>query len=93
MNLEACYRLAPDVAIRPERFGGLVYRHANRRLYFLHSRELVDLVGTLDGTRPLTVHLDAFLTTHGLPETAREAFVAALGQLAELAVLDEVADV
>ena len=32
VELATCYRLAPGVAIRPERFGGLVYRYDNRRL-------------------------------------------------------------
>lgn len=88
--MDACYRLGRGVAIRGERFGGLVYRHDNRRLYFLHSAELVALVGALDGTQPLGEMLDGFLLANGLPETARETFVQALRQLEKLKVLDVV---
>jgi putative mycofactocin binding protein MftB len=91
MNLDACYRLAPGVAIRPERFGGLIYRHDTRRLYFLHSPELVEFVCELDGSRPLQEALDSFLNRHDLSDTHHEPFINALVHLEQLAVLDEVA--
>lgn len=90
VNLNACYRLACGVAIRPERFGGLAYRHDNRRLYFLHSPELVAFVSTLDGESPLGEALDAFLQTHAAPEDAHGIFVRALSQLVKLELLEEV---
>jgi putative mycofactocin binding protein MftB len=90
MNLQACYRLAPGVVIRPERFGGLIYRHDTRRLYFLHSPELVEFVCELDGSRPLQEALDSFLTGRALYDTHRDAFINALANLEQLAVLDEV---
>lgn len=90
MNLDACYRLASGVAIRPERFGGLIYRHDTRRLYFLHSPELVEFVCELDGSRPLQEALDSFLTGRDLFDTHREPFINALVHLEQLAVLDEV---
>ena len=58
VELTACYRLAPGVAIRPERFGGLVYRYDNRRLYFLHSHQAVEFINCLDGRRSLQEILD-----------------------------------
>ncbi len=89
MNLDARYRLSQHAVIRAERFGGLVYRHDNRRLYFLHSRELVDFVSGLDGARPLAAALDNFLAARALPENTREVFVKALAQLKKKEVLDE----
>jgi mycofactocin biosynthesis protein MftB len=41
------YELHPDVALRPEPFGALAYHYGNRRLSFLRSPELVQLVGEL----------------------------------------------
>lgn len=87
MDLNACYCVSRDAAIRPERFGGLVYRYDNRRLYFLYSRDLVDLVCSLDGTQPLANVLDDFLATRQLPANVRGAFVKALAQLEQLQVL------
>jgi putative mycofactocin binding protein MftB len=43
------YELAPDVALRPETFGALAYNYANRRLTFLRSVALTELVRSLDG--------------------------------------------
>lgn len=87
MDLNACYAVSRDAAIRPERFGGLVYRYDNRRLYFLYSRDLVDFVCALDSTRPLGVALDTFLADRGLPGDTRDAFLAALARLERMQVL------
>lgn len=91
VELAACYRLAPNVAIRPERFGGLVYRYDNRRLYFLQSHRLVDLVSHLDGHRSLRDVLDEFLRLQDLPSTAHETLVAAVARLAGLGILTDCA--
>jgi mycofactocin biosynthesis protein MftB len=89
MDLSRRYRLSPRAAIRPERFGGLVYRYDNRRLYFLHSRDLVDFVSGLDGARPLVAALDEFLAARALPEATRQTFIKALAKLEQLEVLHE----
>jgi putative mycofactocin binding protein MftB len=88
MNLELSYRLAPGVSIRPERFGGLAYRYDNRRLFFLHSHELVAFVRELDGSQTLRQTLDDFISARGLPGSARETLVKALTQLQKLKILD-----
>jgi mycofactocin biosynthesis protein MftB len=41
------YEKHPRVAIRPEEFGGLAYHYDTRRLLFLKSRALVDVVEAL----------------------------------------------
>lgn len=89
MDLECCYRLAPYAALRREQFGGLIYRHDNRRLYFLHSPELVALLGSLEHGAPLGATLDAFVAANGLPAATRASFVQALARLEQLEVLDK----
>jgi mycofactocin biosynthesis protein MftB len=41
---DLAYEKHPRVAIRPEEFGGLAYHYETRRLLFLKSRALVDVV-------------------------------------------------
>jgi len=45
--LERGWRVAPQVALRPEPFGALVYHFGTRRLTFLKSRQLFEVVRTL----------------------------------------------
>jgi mycofactocin biosynthesis protein MftB len=47
-ELERAYALDPQVALRPERFGALAYHFGTRRLSFLKSRPLLDVVQALD---------------------------------------------
>ncbi len=87
MNLDACYGIAASAALRPERFGGLVYRHDTRRLYFVHSPDLIAFLSTLDSTRPLGTLLDEFVAARALSPAARDVLVRALSQLAHLNLL------
>ena len=45
--VERAWQLNPQVALRDETFGALAYHYGNRRLVFLKSRTLVDLVSSL----------------------------------------------
>jgi len=45
--LDRGWRVAPQVAVRPEPFGALVYHFGTRRLTFLKSRQLFEVVRTL----------------------------------------------
>ncbi len=83
MELTATYRLAPYAVLRAERFGGLIYRYDNRRLYFLHAPELVGLLNALDGR----VTLDDALATLHTPEPARGRYIRALAHLERLGVI------
>lgn len=87
MNLATCYRLAEGVAVRSERFGGLVYRYDNRRLYFLHSRNVADFVSGLDGLRPLQKAIEDFLADRGLPTAAGGTLVKTVAQLEKMGIL------
>ncbi|UUV28653.1 mycofactocin biosynthesis chaperone MftB [Amycolatopsis roodepoortensis] len=46
-DLDAGWRLDDRVAVRPERFGALLYHFGTRRLSFLKSPALLDVVRTL----------------------------------------------
>ena len=49
--LDRPLRLHPQVAVRPERFGALLYHFGTRRLSFLKEPRLLAAVEALDGTR------------------------------------------
>jgi len=48
------YRLNPRVALRPEPFGALAYHFGTRRLSFLKSPDLVELVRGLQAHQSVT---------------------------------------
>lgn len=68
--------LHPEVALRDERFGALAYHYGNRRLVFLKSPVLVDLVSKLADHANAA---EAIAAT--VPEGEGEAYAAALANL------------
>jgi putative mycofactocin binding protein MftB len=50
-DLDSAWQLNELVSIRPERFGALLYHFGTRRLSFLKSPALVDVVGALAAHR------------------------------------------
>ncbi|HTW21567.1 MAG TPA: mycofactocin biosynthesis chaperone MftB [Mycobacteriales bacterium] len=48
-DLDRSWRLHPSVAVRPESFGALLYHFGTRRLSFLKSPKLLDVVQSLEG--------------------------------------------
>jgi len=50
-DLDIAWRLHPQVSVRPERFGALLYHFGTRRLSFLKSPELLTVVQSLQ-TQP-----------------------------------------
>jgi putative mycofactocin binding protein MftB len=47
-DLDAAWRLHPQVSVRPERFGALLYHFGTRRLSFLKSPALLSVVRSLE---------------------------------------------
>ena len=45
--LDRAWALSPQVSVRPERFGALLYHFGTRRLSFLKDRRLLDVVRAL----------------------------------------------
>jgi len=71
------------VALRDESFGALAYHYGNRRLIFLRSRTLVDLVESLERFESAG---DALNTT--IETAQRPAYERALARLAASEVID-----
>jgi putative mycofactocin binding protein MftB len=77
-DLDAAWRLHPQVSVRPERFGALLYHFGTRRLSFVKSPELFAVVTALESqptARAACAH--AGVGASDLPAYAR-----ALGTLA-----------
>ena len=77
IDLAAAYRLHPNVAVRPEPFGALVYHYGNRKLVFLKSPRMVAVVRGLDAA----ASVNGALRTAGVPEKSRAKYLVALGSL------------
>jgi mycofactocin biosynthesis protein MftB len=73
------YRLHPKVALRPEPFGALAYHYGNRKLVFLKSMRMVELVRNI-GDHP---SVDDALNTLSLTPQSRPKYLAALTSLAQ----------
>lgn len=71
------WRLHPQVAVRPEPFGALLYHFGTRKLSFLKNRTIVAVVETLRD------HPDAnaALAAAGVHPDARAPYLSALGVL------------
>ena len=60
-DLGARWELDPDVALRPERFGALAYHYGTRRLTFLRSGSLAEVVRALAGHPSADAAVDALV--------------------------------
>lgn len=81
---ERPYRRSPGVALRPEPFGALAYDFRTRRLSFLKTPTLVEVVRTLED-QP-SVH--ATLEAAAVPAAQRAAYLGALAGLAEAGTIE-----
>jgi mycofactocin biosynthesis protein MftB len=77
-DLDAPWQLHPQVSVRPERFGALLYHFGTRRLSFLKSRALLTVVSSL-ASQPSA---RAACQLAGLAETDLPAYTRALATLA-----------
>jgi putative mycofactocin binding protein MftB len=87
MNRFGCYRLVQNVAIRPERFGALVYNYDNRQLYFIHSHLVADFMIGLDGARPLGEAIDEFVAQRALSASAADTLLETVGRLERMGMV------
>lgn len=87
-DLEQAWRLHPRVALRPEPFGALAYHYDNRRLNFLRSDDLVELV------RNLADHADprSAFDAQGLDASRWPSFAGALAALAASDFIEPVSE-
>jgi putative mycofactocin binding protein MftB len=77
------WRVHPQIALRDESFGALAYHFGTRRLMFLKSRRLVELVSVLDQYESARAAIDAVV-----PEGERPTYRRALARLAASEVID-----
>lgn len=77
-DLDAAWRLHPQVAVRPEPFGALLYHFGTRRLSFLKDAGLTGAVRALDAAPSAR----AACRAAGLPDPVPAAVLGALGTLA-----------
>jgi mycofactocin biosynthesis protein MftB len=77
-DLDRPWTLGEGVALRPERFGALAYHFGTRRLSFLKSRTLLDLVRALADHPSARAACDAV----GVPDDELPRYGQALGTLA-----------
>jgi mycofactocin biosynthesis protein MftB len=79
IDLDGRWRLNPQVSLRPERFGALAYHFGTRRLSFLKSRQLLQVVEGLETAPDPT----AACRAAGVAEAELPSYRAALATLAE----------
>jgi mycofactocin biosynthesis protein MftB len=84
-ELERAWRLHPQVALRPERFGALAYSFNTRRLSFLKSRPLLRVVESLE-SQPSAL---AACRAAGVAEDELGRYAQALATLAETGMIEE----
>lgn len=85
MDPSGCWRLHPQVAIRPEPFGALLYHFGTRKLSFLKNRTILSVVESL------AEHPDirSALTVAGVDSEHEAPYLHALGVLASSNMLIE----
>jgi mycofactocin biosynthesis protein MftB len=77
--LDCTWSLSPQVVIRPERFGALLYHFGTRRLSFVKDKRLLAVVERLDESSSARVACEAA----GVAVDELPAFERALAQLAD----------
>jgi putative mycofactocin binding protein MftB len=82
-DVDRPWRLHPQVALRDESFGALAYHYGNRRLIFLRSRTLVELVESLERFESAGDALSA-----AIEPAQRPSYERALARLAASEVID-----
>jgi putative mycofactocin binding protein MftB len=83
LELKLAWQLNPQVALRDESFGALAYHYGNRRLVFLKSRLLVELVSSLRDYPSAAAAIAALV-----PEGQQPSYRRALARLAASEVID-----
>jgi putative mycofactocin binding protein MftB len=79
------FRCSPSVALRPEPFGALVYHFGTRRLSFLKTPQLVDVVSDLERHPSARAAIEAA----GVEPAQHPAYLRALAGLADNGTIEE----
>jgi putative mycofactocin binding protein MftB len=81
-DASASWQLNEQVSLRDESFGALAYHHGTRRLVFLKSRELVDVVRRVSEFESADAALDVLV-----PVGERSRYLTALSSLVRSEIL------
>ncbi len=84
-DLDLAWELHPSVAVRPERFGALLYHFGTRRLSFLKTPALLDAVQRLNSS----VSARAALADSGVSVAETPTYERALAGLAATDMIRE----
>jgi mycofactocin biosynthesis protein MftB len=84
MDADAAWRLHPQVSVRPEPFGALLYHFGTRKLSFLKDRTLLDLVDALGDSDSANAACDRV----GIPPEDRPRYLRALATLEDSAMIE-----
>jgi putative mycofactocin binding protein MftB len=84
-DVDGAWQLHEQVSVRPERFGALLYHYGTRRLSFLKSEKLHDVVRTL-AEHPTARSACA---SAGVSESEMAAYEQALAALASSDMISE----
>ncbi|MVU80746.1 mycofactocin biosynthesis chaperone MftB [Nocardia sp. ET3-3] len=82
-DLDTAWGLHPQVSIRPERFGALMYHFGTRRLSFLKNPTLLKVVDSLDSHPSAR----AACFEAGIPADQLPSYIAALAMLASTTMI------
>ena len=82
-DVSAPWRLSQQVSLRDEPFGALAYHHGTRRLVFLKSRLLVDLVRDLENHSSASEAIAS-----SVEQSERPRYEVALASLVESGVIN-----
>ncbi|RRQ28528.1 mycofactocin biosynthesis chaperone MftB [Rhodococcus sp. Eu-32] len=88
VDLDARWALHPQVALRPESFGALLYHFGTRKLSFLKNRTIVAIIESF----PQHPNMRSAIEAAGIPESGRAPYVKALATLADSHMIATVGD-
>lgn len=80
---QQAWRLSDSVSLRPEPFGAMAYDFKTRRLTFLKTRMLVEVVERLDDAEDVAAAMDGA----GIETVLRTSYLRALASLARSGML------
>lgn len=83
--LDRAWGVSPQVSIRPERFGALLYHFGTRRLSFLKDRRLLDVLENL----PTSSNAREACERAAVDAASLPAYEAALARLVDTDMLEE----
>nr|WP_314142315.1 mycofactocin biosynthesis chaperone MftB [uncultured Rhodococcus sp.] len=82
-DLDAPWALHPQVALRPESFGALLYHFGTRKLSFLKNRTIVAIIESL----PEHSDMRSAIAAAGIAESQSAPYVNALATLADSSMI------